>query len=69
LLPAERNAIEFFDHRLGAGFEGLEIFLAPPVMEVADSRLALSAVIVEGVADFVADDRSDAPEVHAPGLL
>ena len=49
--------------RLGLGVEILAVFRRPPIAEHAHG-VEFAALIVEAVADFVADDDADAAIIH-----
>ena len=59
---ARREAVVLLDQRLRLDLEGRLVVGRPPVVEVAGA-VVLRALVVEAVADLVADDRADAAVV------
>ena len=66
--PGQLDAIELLDHGIHLLVELPLVSLGPPVVQIAQ-LVALGAVGVEGVGDFVADDGADAAQVLASGLM
>ena len=62
------NAFELVDHAFGELFELLIVLIGPPIGEVA-ILIAACAIVIEGVADLVSDDGTDATEVLLSFLL
>ena len=54
--------VELGDERVGAGLERRPVLVGPPVAQRAVA-VELRALVVEAVADLVADDRADAAVV------
>ena len=62
------DAFELVDHAFGKLFEFLVVFIGPPIGEVA-ILIAAGAIVIEGVADLVSDDGTDATKVLFSFLL
>ena len=67
LAAVEGNAVKLIDHFLGQSLEGGIILFLPPVFQVA-VFIKTCTVVVEGVGDFMADDRADAAQVFFDAL-
>ena len=61
-------AVELVHHALPSLLELLQVGLGPPVLEAA-LRVVLRALVVEAVADLVADDDADRAVVHRVGRV
>ena len=58
-----REDVVLPDERVGAFLEGGAVLVGPPVRQVTATVIA-GALVVEAMADLVADDRADCAEVH-----